>query len=102
MTGRWEVCSEKCSVRVHAAQHWLLQPCPAVLLTLLLFQVSRILKVAKPNFVVMKLLAGGHKKESKVSAMSPCAVRAEVTLLCQSSERWAQLLRSSPFFFDTF
>uniref|UniRef100_A0A8D0IC96 N-alpha-acetyltransferase 35, NatC auxiliary subunit n=2 Tax=Sus scrofa TaxID=9823 RepID=A0A8D0IC96_PIG len=29
-------------------------------------EVSRILKVAKPNFVVMKLLAGGHKKESKV------------------------------------
>ncbi|ELW72920.1 N-alpha-acetyltransferase 35, NatC auxiliary subunit [Tupaia chinensis] len=29
-------------------------------------EVSRILKVAKPNFVVMKLLAGGHKKESKI------------------------------------
>ncbi|XP_045436031.1 N-alpha-acetyltransferase 35, NatC auxiliary subunit isoform X3 [Pipistrellus kuhlii] len=29
-------------------------------------EVNRILKVAKPNFVVMKLLAGGHKKESKV------------------------------------
>ncbi|XP_072462163.1 N-alpha-acetyltransferase 35, NatC auxiliary subunit isoform X1 [Notamacropus eugenii] len=29
-------------------------------------EVSRILKVAKPNIVVMKLLAGGHKKESKV------------------------------------
>uniref|UniRef100_A0A8C2LXA7 N-alpha-acetyltransferase 35, NatC auxiliary subunit n=2 Tax=Cricetulus griseus TaxID=10029 RepID=A0A8C2LXA7_CRIGR len=29
-------------------------------------EVSRILNVAKPNFVVMKLLAGGHKKESKV------------------------------------
>ncbi|GAB1298268.1 N-alpha-acetyltransferase 35, NatC auxiliary subunit [Apodemus speciosus] len=31
-------------------------------------EVSRILKVAKPNFVVMKLLAGGHKKESKSSS----------------------------------
>lgn len=40
---------------------------PAVMLVLFSFQVSRILKVAKPNFVVMKLLAGGHKKESKVS-----------------------------------
>eukprot|EP00069_Balaena_mysticetus_P019808 bmy_12569T0 len=30
------------------------------------FKVNRILKVAKPNFVVVKLLAGGHKKESKV------------------------------------
>uniref|UniRef100_A0A8C6CT46 N-alpha-acetyltransferase 35, NatC auxiliary subunit n=1 Tax=Moschus moschiferus TaxID=68415 RepID=A0A8C6CT46_MOSMO len=29
-------------------------------------EVNRILKVAKPNFVVMKLLAGRHKKESKV------------------------------------
>ncbi|OXB64803.1 hypothetical protein ASZ78_010396 [Callipepla squamata] len=29
-------------------------------------EVSRILKVAKPNIVVMKLLAGGHKKDSKV------------------------------------
>lgn len=29
-------------------------------------QVNRILKVAKPNIVVMKLLAGGHKKDSKV------------------------------------
>ncbi|XP_057577294.1 N-alpha-acetyltransferase 35, NatC auxiliary subunit isoform X3 [Hippopotamus amphibius kiboko] len=29
-------------------------------------EVNRILKVAKPNFVVMKLLAGGHKKDSKV------------------------------------
>uniref|UniRef100_A0A4W3GWC5 N-alpha-acetyltransferase 35, NatC auxiliary subunit n=1 Tax=Callorhinchus milii TaxID=7868 RepID=A0A4W3GWC5_CALMI len=29
-------------------------------------EVNRILKVAKPNIVVMKLLAGGHKKESKV------------------------------------
>lgn len=34
-----------------------------------MFQVNRILKVAKPNFVVMKLLAGGHKKESKVSTL---------------------------------
>lgn len=31
-----------------------------------LMQVNRILKVAKPNIVVMKLLAGGHKKETKV------------------------------------
>uniref|UniRef100_A0AAQ5ZCP5 N-alpha-acetyltransferase 35, NatC auxiliary subunit n=1 Tax=Amphiprion ocellaris TaxID=80972 RepID=A0AAQ5ZCP5_AMPOC len=29
-------------------------------------EVNRILKVAKPNIVVMKLLAGGHKKETKV------------------------------------
>uniref|UniRef100_A0A8C7E5X1 N-alpha-acetyltransferase 35, NatC auxiliary subunit n=1 Tax=Naja naja TaxID=35670 RepID=A0A8C7E5X1_NAJNA len=29
-------------------------------------EVNRILKVAKPNIVVMKLLAGGHKKDSKV------------------------------------
>ncbi|XP_051875496.1 N-alpha-acetyltransferase 35, NatC auxiliary subunit isoform X2 [Pristis pectinata] len=29
-------------------------------------EVKKILKVAKPNIVVMKLLAGGHKKESKV------------------------------------
>uniref|UniRef100_F7FQU5 N-alpha-acetyltransferase 35, NatC auxiliary subunit n=1 Tax=Ornithorhynchus anatinus TaxID=9258 RepID=F7FQU5_ORNAN len=29
-------------------------------------EINRILKVAKPNIVVMKLLAGGHKKESKV------------------------------------
>eukprot|EP00064_Thunnus_orientalis_P001999 superscaffoldBa00000139_g2004 len=29
-------------------------------------EVTRILKVAKPNIVVMKLLAGGHKKETKV------------------------------------
>ncbi|KAK4810878.1 hypothetical protein QYF61_013286 [Mycteria americana] len=29
-------------------------------------RVSRILKVAKPNIVVMKLLAGGHKKDSKM------------------------------------
>nr|XP_013802077.1 PREDICTED: N-alpha-acetyltransferase 35, NatC auxiliary subunit-like [Apteryx mantelli mantelli] len=28
-------------------------------------EVNRILKVAKPNIVVMKLLAGGHKKDSK-------------------------------------
>uniref|UniRef100_A0A8C9W4W6 N-alpha-acetyltransferase 35, NatC auxiliary subunit n=1 Tax=Scleropages formosus TaxID=113540 RepID=A0A8C9W4W6_SCLFO len=28
-------------------------------------EVNRILKVAKPNIVVMKLLAGGHKKETK-------------------------------------
>ncbi|OBS72381.1 hypothetical protein A6R68_13048 [Neotoma lepida] len=39
-------------------------------------EVSRILKVAKPNFVVMKLLAGGHKKESKVRVPSPCALLA--------------------------
>ncbi|KAF1452821.1 N-alpha-acetyltransferase 35, NatC auxiliary subunit, partial [Spheniscus demersus] len=30
------------------------------------YEVNRILKVAKPNIVVMKLLAGGHKKDSKV------------------------------------
>lgn len=30
--------------------------------------MNRILKVAKPNIVVMKLLAGGHKKETKVQA----------------------------------
>ncbi|RXM29196.1 N-alpha-acetyltransferase 35, NatC auxiliary subunit [Acipenser ruthenus] len=30
-------------------------------------EVNRILKVAKPNIVVMKLLAGGHKKETRVS-----------------------------------
>ncbi|KAK6492974.1 N-alpha-acetyltransferase 35 [Huso huso] len=29
-------------------------------------EVNRILKVAKPNIVVMKLLAGGHKKETRV------------------------------------
>ncbi|KAH0628222.1 hypothetical protein JD844_009094 [Phrynosoma platyrhinos] len=29
-------------------------------------EVNRILKVAKPNIVVMKLLAGGHKKDSKI------------------------------------
>uniref|UniRef100_A0A8C6MA65 N-alpha-acetyltransferase 35, NatC auxiliary subunit n=1 Tax=Nothobranchius furzeri TaxID=105023 RepID=A0A8C6MA65_NOTFU len=29
-------------------------------------EVNRILKVAKPNIVVTKLLAGGHKKETKV------------------------------------
>ncbi|XP_069481951.1 N-alpha-acetyltransferase 35, NatC auxiliary subunit isoform X3 [Ambystoma mexicanum] len=29
-------------------------------------EVNHILKVAKPNIVVMKLLAGGHKKDSKV------------------------------------
>lgn len=29
-------------------------------------EVSRILKVVKSNFVLMKLLAGGHKRESKV------------------------------------
>ncbi|KAG7249853.1 hypothetical protein CRUP_000172 [Coryphaenoides rupestris] len=29
-------------------------------------EVNRILKVAKPNMVVMKLLAGGHKRENKV------------------------------------
>lgn len=34
-----------------------------------LLQVNRILKVAKPNIVVMKLLAGGHKKETKVTTM---------------------------------
>uniref|UniRef100_A0A0E9UBI9 N-alpha-acetyltransferase 35, NatC auxiliary subunit n=1 Tax=Anguilla anguilla TaxID=7936 RepID=A0A0E9UBI9_ANGAN len=28
-------------------------------------EVNRILKVAKPNIVVMKLLAGGHKKERR-------------------------------------
>ncbi|RXM32324.1 N-alpha-acetyltransferase 35, NatC auxiliary subunit [Acipenser ruthenus] len=28
-------------------------------------EVNRILKVAKPNIVVMKLLAGGHKKETR-------------------------------------
>uniref|UniRef100_A0A3P8VUS9 N-alpha-acetyltransferase 35, NatC auxiliary subunit n=1 Tax=Cynoglossus semilaevis TaxID=244447 RepID=A0A3P8VUS9_CYNSE len=28
-------------------------------------EVNRILKVAKPNMVVMKLLAGGHKKDTK-------------------------------------
>ncbi|TSL97348.1 N-alpha-acetyltransferase 35, NatC auxiliary subunit [Bagarius yarrelli] len=28
-------------------------------------EVNRILKVAKPNIVVMKLLAGGHKKDTK-------------------------------------
>lgn len=32
-----------------------------------LVQVNRILKVAKPNIVVMKLLAGGHKKDTKVA-----------------------------------
>lgn len=30
-------------------------------------QVNRILKVAKPNIVVTKLLAGGHKKDIKVA-----------------------------------
>lgn len=30
----------------------------------LLFQVTDLLKVAKTNFVVLKLLAGGHKRES--------------------------------------
>ncbi|MGH0163439.1 UNVERIFIED_CONTAM: hypothetical protein FKN15_049040 [Acipenser sinensis] len=30
-------------------------------------EVNRILKVAKPNIVVMKLLAGGHKKEMRVN-----------------------------------
>lgn len=49
-------------------------------------EVSRILKVAKPNFVVMKLLAGGHKKESKVSVCRerecrvPVCCHNEVTL----------------------
>lgn len=32
---------------------------------LFIIWVNRILKVAKPNFVVMKLLAGGHKKGIK-------------------------------------
>ncbi|KAG2466283.1 NAA35 acetyltransferase, partial [Polypterus senegalus] len=32
-------------------------------------EVNRILKVAKPNIVVMKLLAGGHKKETKLLGM---------------------------------
>jgi len=30
-----------------------------------LLQVSDLLKVAKTNFVVLKLLAGGHKKDSR-------------------------------------
>lgn len=30
------------------------------------FQVTELLKVAKTNFVVLKLLAGGHKKDSTV------------------------------------
>lgn len=30
-------------------------------------QVNRILRVAKPNIVVTKLLAGGHKKDIKVT-----------------------------------
>lgn len=32
----------------------------------LLFQVALLLKVAKTNFVVAKLAAGGHKKDSVV------------------------------------
>ena len=32
----------------------------------LLFQVALLLKVAKTNFVVAKLAAGGHKKDSMV------------------------------------
>ena len=31
------------------------------------FQVQTLLKVAKTNFVVMKLLLGGHKKDSQVN-----------------------------------
>ncbi len=34
--------------------------------------MNRILKVAKPNIVVMKLLAGGHKKETKVTPYTHC------------------------------
>lgn len=30
------------------------------------FQVNDLLKVAKTNFIVLKLLAGGHKKDSTV------------------------------------
>lgn len=32
--------------------------------------MNRILKVAKPNIVVTKLLAGGHKKDIKVAVFS--------------------------------
>ena len=35
--------------------------------TIFSFQVQTLLKIAKTNFVVMKLLMGGHKKEDKVS-----------------------------------
>ncbi|KAK1786971.1 hypothetical protein P4O66_017338, partial [Electrophorus voltai] len=46
----------------------MLKPAPnnfSTVVPLLAFWVNRILKVAKPNIVVMKLLAGGHKKETK-------------------------------------
>lgn len=38
-------------------------------------QVNRILKVAKPNIVVTKLLAGGHKKDIKVSVSGKSSIR---------------------------
>jgi hypothetical protein len=34
-------------------------------LIVILLQVNDLLKVAKTNFVVLKLLAGGHKKDSR-------------------------------------
>ncbi len=37
-----------------------------------LFQVQTLIKIAKTNFVVMKLLLGGHKKESKVMYRKTC------------------------------
>lgn len=33
------------------------------------FQVQAMIKVAKVNFVVMKILMGGHKKDSQVSCL---------------------------------
>ena len=33
-------------------------------------EVQCLIKIAKTNFVVMKLLVGGHKKDSKVGVLS--------------------------------
>ena len=38
----------------------------------LMFKVDELLKVAKTNFVVMKLAAGGHKHDSQVRSDRNC------------------------------
>ena len=36
-------------------------------LNLIYFQVQTVIRIAKTNFVMMKLLSGGHKKDNEVN-----------------------------------
>ena len=48
-------------------------------------QVQALLRVSKTNFVVMKLLVGGHKKDSVVSGGWGVDPSVTLSLLCYST-----------------